>query len=142
MELARRIKAFSLLLLMFGMLVHSVIPHIHHGHDGEHAHYAKAADGHHHHEHGDLDEEHSILLHLLDIHTHEAHGHAFIQWQFTKYQEYRAAAKPIALVEASTQWDSFDIKAARTPVIANGTFLDDDDGSLPSDGLRGPPRIV
>lgn len=141
MDFARRINAFTLLFLMLGMLVHSVTPHIHHGIGGANSNHAAVAGVHHHHVHADHDKEHSLLLHLLDLHSHDPHGHAFLHWQFTKEHDNRHAVKHIALLEASPCVAGFSLEATSRPFIPFRPHHDDD-GRLDAHALRGPPAVV
>ena len=85
MELNKKIKALSMLLIMGFVAIHNAFPHIHHQHTfesavlavdpGHHHHHDHDHDDHHHHSNGDDDK--SLLGSLFENHSHSSHSHRY-----------------------------------------------------------------
>lgn len=145
MNLITRIKALSLLFLMLGMMAHSAIPHIHHDHEVEHDLHATAASAHHHHEHSDHeqsshDHEHSLLVKLMETHSHESHVHEFLQLEFTTPNCDRVEISIVAELPDFTQTRVVDIDEEKK-LFQAFRELHYHDPDLHSYSLRGPPVL-
>lgn len=140
-----RIKALSLLLLMLSMMLHGVIPHVHHDHEGgHHVHPSVLAEHHHHehshHEHSGQDHEHSLLLGLKDTHSHDSHVHEFLQLEFTTPNYDQVAVNHVAEVPDATLFNVSDSDEGTVLFQAFKEFRYHDP-DLYSRSLRGPPVL-
>jgi hypothetical protein len=146
MNLVIRIKALSLLFLMLSMMLHGAIPHVHHDHGlGSDKH---STDLSHHHHHGHSDDEHSsheheksLFLELMETHSHKAHVHEFLKFEFTAPKCDRVMINSVALVPSQTRCivPETDEMTRLFQALTPTNYYDPD---LHSYSLRGPPFLA
>jgi hypothetical protein len=145
MKSVYRFKALSLMFLMLSVMVHGAIPHLHHHHKGEHDIHQTKHSLHHHEDHtggdqSDLEHEHSLLLWLLECHSHVPHQHEFSQLYFISPQYNKCVVfLRSKILGPSICSDPRVVETYRTfqpykPIHSNVPHLR-------SHSLRGPPAL-
>jgi hypothetical protein len=129
---------------MLGMMAHSAIPHVHHDHEAEHDHHVTEFDAHHHEEsdHGQSshEHEHSLLVKLMETHSHESHVHEFLQLEFTTPNYVKVAVSILAELPDFNQTSEVDIDE-EIKLFQAFRALHYHDPDLHSYSLRGPPVL-
>jgi len=144
MQKPNKIAAFFFLGLFSLMMLHQVLPHLHHQHEDAHSHSDIAHSGEHHHHDDDSQEEDSsngLLGLFMDMHVHSTVSSDIVLLERNSCEQQTVVEKDVAKSSFETQnIFSIDYRQNNKPPVyhpPNKHF----NPYLSSLDLRGPPSL-